>query len=171
MQDKTINVRVMMVSYHPVGKTSLITRYFTGKFVEEWMETSQIYERVETIKLDSGYSINLILFDTPGAVAIENTNLNTIHGVFIIFDVTHSGSFDQVKETIDELKKRGGDNLIYIILGNKADITAGRVVSKEAAEALAAEYGKEAGVIHTQATTTSKHPRKRVRASPRPSKR
>lgn len=48
-----------------------------------------------------------------------------------MFDVTHSGSFDQLEETILELKNRVGDKIIVIILGNKADITKGRVVSRE----------------------------------------
>ncbi len=142
MEEKTINVRVMLVSYHPVGKTSLMIRYFTDKFVDEWLETSQIYERVETIKLDSGYTIKLIILDTPGSAALENTNLNTIHGIFLIFDVTHTGSFDQVRETIEDLKKRGHDNLILVILGNKADLTTERLISKENAQELANKYSK-----------------------------
>lgn len=54
-----------------------------------------------------------------------------------MFDVTHSGSFDQLEETITELKNRVGDKIIVIILGNKADITKGRAVTNEQAQELA----------------------------------
>ena len=60
----------MLLSYHPVGKTSFMVRYFTDKFVDQWVETSQIYDRVEVLKLDTGYTINLIISDTPGSVAL-----------------------------------------------------------------------------------------------------
>jgi GTPase SAR1 family protein len=60
----------------------------------------------------------------------------------VCFDMTDEDSFAMMKDWVDELKNNVEDgNLVLAIAANKSDLADKRVVSKEQAEAYAAEIG------------------------------
>ena len=59
----------------------------------------------------------------------------------VVFDVTNKDSFSGAKTWVKELQRRGDANCVIALAGNKADLIEQRKVSKEVAEAYAAENG------------------------------
>lgn len=51
-----------------------------------------------------------------------------------MYDVTDQESFNNVKQWLNEIDRYASDNVNKILVGNKADLTANRVVSYETAK-------------------------------------
>lgn len=66
-------------------------------------------------------------------------------GVIIVYDVTNRETFSRVCRWIDEIKKYCDDNVVKVLVGNKADVisaedsSAQKVISTEQAEQYAQE--------------------------------
>ncbi|PHJ25413.1 ras-related protein rab2bv [Cystoisospora suis] len=80
-------------------------------------------------------------------------------GALVVFDLTNRKSFECVREWLEELEEKAPQNIVKVLVGNKADLSAEgkRAVPKEEAEKLAKEY--EISYIETSART-GKHVRK-----------
>jgi len=50
----------------------------------------------------------------------------------IVYDVTDQESFNNVKQWLNEIDRYASDNVNKLLVGNKCDLTANKVVSYEA---------------------------------------
>ncbi|XP_060195264.1 ras-related protein RABD2c-like [Lycium barbarum] len=63
------------------------------------------------------------------------------HGIIVVYDVTDQESFNNVKQWLSEIDRYASDNVNKLLVGNKCDLTAQKVVSTETAQAFADEIG------------------------------
>lgn len=70
------------------------------------------------------------------------------HGVLLVYDVTNERSFANVRRWADDVDRQtalsdggGGSSVLKIVVGNKCDLAAERVVDAARGSALAAELG------------------------------
>ena len=136
--------QLIIIGDSTVGKTSLLTRYTTGNFKEEYLPTIGIdyYIKNETI---NNKIIMIKLWDTVGheryKALIQNFFKNA-EGVIVVYDITNVDSFDNLKIWIDSIKQNmESKNIILpvIIIGNKVDMEDMREISNEKAENFAKE--------------------------------
>jgi Ras-related protein Rab-1A len=59
----------------------------------------------------------------------------------MVFDVTSTDSFDHVNDWLKEVNRYAAEGTVKLLVGNKCDRTADRVVSEEQAKDFAAELG------------------------------
>jgi Ras-related protein Rab-1A len=59
----------------------------------------------------------------------------------IVYDVTDQDSFNNVKQWLNEIDRYASDNVNKLLVGNKSDLTANKVVPTETAKAFADEMG------------------------------
>ena len=52
----------------------------------------------------------------------------------IVYDVTDQESFDNVKQWLNEIDRYASENVNKVLVGNKSDLTANKVVSYETAK-------------------------------------
>ena len=52
----------------------------------------------------------------------------------IVYDVTDQESFNNVKQWLNEIDRYASDNVNKLLVGNKSDLTANKVVSYETAK-------------------------------------
>lgn len=52
----------------------------------------------------------------------------------IVYDVTDQESFNNVKQWLNEIDRYASDNVNKLLVGNKCDLTANKVVSYETAK-------------------------------------
>ena len=52
----------------------------------------------------------------------------------IVYDVTDQESFNNVKQWLNEIDRYASDNVNKLLVGNKADLTAKKVVDTETAK-------------------------------------
>ena len=71
----------------------------------------------------------------------------------IVFDVTNMDSFISVRDWLQEVRHHSADEAQVILIANKTDLVAKRVVSKESGAALAEEL--RVPYIETSAKTAT----------------
>ena len=136
--------QLLIIGDSCVGKTSLLTRYTTGNFKEEYIATVGIdyFTKNETI---NDKIISIKLWDTVGQErykALTQNFFKNAEGVMVVYDITKVESFDNLKFWINSIKQNmENKNIIIpvIIIGNKVDMEDMREISNENAENFAKE--------------------------------
>ncbi|KAG4169160.1 hypothetical protein ERO13_A12G068900v2 [Gossypium hirsutum] len=97
---------------------------------------------------DSGVEKSCLLlrfaWDTAGQErfrTITGSYYRGARGIIIVYDVTDQESFNNVKQWLSEIDRYASDNVNKLLVGNKCDLTANKVVSYETAKAFANEIG------------------------------
>ena len=140
--DKTC--QLLIIGDSSVGKTSIISRYANGTFKEEYLATVGLdyYTKDEII---DNKTIQIKLWDTAGQErfkALTQNYFRNAEGVLLVYDVTSTESFDNLKYWISSIKdnmKQQDMNIPLIIIGNKIDMEDSREIIKENAEKFAGE--------------------------------
>lgn len=123
-----------------VGKTALVVRFVTGRFLNEYDPTLEmVYEKDVPI----GESIvSLEILDTAGNA--EASYIRNGEGFIVVYSINDHYSFEvarQMVKLIKEVRKSDGECQVPVILvGNKRDLRRGRQVSKEEARETASEF-------------------------------
>ena len=133
-------LKIILLGEKAVGKSSIINRYVSNKF-NTFNQTS-IGPDVKSKKYvaDKDLTVDLLIHDSTNEQKLGKFTKNyylDAHGAIIVFDLTNQQSFQKVKYWLDELNSNAPRDIIFCILGNKADLTADRVVKFEDAKALA----------------------------------
>ncbi|KAJ4791615.1 Ras-related protein Rab-1A [Rhynchospora pubera] len=84
------------------------------------------------------------MWDTAGQErfrTITGSYYRGAHGIIIVYDVTDQESFNNVKQWLNEIDRHASDSVNKLLVGNKCDLTANKVVSTETAKAFADEMG------------------------------
>ena len=116
-----------------------------------------IVQKIRTVDLD-GKTVKLqivlylllyifiVQWDTAGQErfrTITSSYYRGAHGIIIVYDVTDQDSFNNVKTWLHEIDRYANENVVKLLVGNKADLTAKKVVSYETAKEFADSLGIE----------------------------
>ena len=107
-----------------VGKTSLITKYLTGKVKSYPMSTLTMEFAINLVEINEGGYIKVQLWDTPGRDQYREMtfhNINKFIGGIIIYDITKRSTFENVPLWIKIFKAKCEKNSIICLVGNKLD--------------------------------------------------
>ncbi|KAK2983841.1 hypothetical protein RJ640_008517, partial [Escallonia rubra] len=162
--------KLLLIGDSGVGKSCLLLRFADDSYVESYISTIGVDFKIRTVEQD-GKTIKLqivsyqffifmnigiphpsgahflILFDqwdTAGQErfrTITSSYYRGAHGIIIVYDVTDQESFNNVKQWLSEIDRYAGENVNKLLVGNKSDMTANKVVSYETAKAFADEIG------------------------------
>uniref|UniRef100_A0A0D9WWI6 GTP-binding protein n=1 Tax=Leersia perrieri TaxID=77586 RepID=A0A0D9WWI6_9ORYZ len=102
--------------------------------------------KVRTVELD-GKRVKLQIWDTAGQErfrTITTAYYRGAMGILLVYDVTDESSFNSIhhiRNWIRNIEQHASDNVNKILVGNKVDMDAKRVVSTAQGQKLADEYG------------------------------
>ena len=134
----------LLLGNSEVGKTSLIRRYTNGLFKGEYISTIGI-DYDSKIEIIDDINVLVKLWDTAGQErfrAITPNTLRNAEGIMLVFNITDSESFDDLKVWLESIKTHFGEKNIpipIIIVGNKVDLEDKRDVEKDDANKFAQE--------------------------------
>jgi small GTP-binding protein len=117
-----------------VGKSCICIQYIQGHFVDKYDATIEdTYRKPVTV---DGQSTLLTIIDTAGQDAfgaMRETYMKRGNGFVLVYSITDSESFQQLKRIYAQLRRTKGDNadLASIVVGNKIDLAAQRAVSAD----------------------------------------
>ena len=136
-----------------VGKTSLVERFINNKFEENYISTLgyTVYEKQFTYQ---NSIISLMIYDIGGQEQFRDLRKKYADGAntaFIVYDITNLASFQRIEDWRHNLREFAGE-IPFVVIGNKADLEANRVVDAESAKKLSFELGA-ADFIETSAKT------------------
>ncbi|KAL7169224.1 hypothetical protein ACSBR2_034295 [Camellia fascicularis] len=89
-------------------------------------------KKIHTVEQD-GKTIKLQI-DTAGQKHFRKITSNYYrgaHGIIVVYDVTDQESFNNVKQWLSEIDRYASENVNKLLVGNKCDLTAPKVVSYE----------------------------------------
>ncbi|WMV31411.1 hypothetical protein MTR67_024796 [Solanum verrucosum] len=135
--------KLLLIGDSGVGKSCLLLRFADDTYLESYISTIGVDFKIRTVEQD-GKTIKLQIWDTAGQErfrTITSSYYRGAHGIIVVYDVTDQESFNNVKQWLSEIDRYASDNVNKILVGNKADLTANRVVSYETAKAFADEIG------------------------------
>ncbi|XP_057215036.1 ras-related protein Rab-26 isoform X2 [Triplophysa rosa] len=125
-----IAFKVMLVGDSGVGKTCLLVRFKDGAFLAGSF--------ISTVGID------FRIWDTAGQErfrSVTHAYYRDAHALLLLYDVTNKSSFDNIQAWLTEIHEFAHQNVVIMILGNKADVSHERVVKREEGEKLAKEFG------------------------------
>ena len=126
-----------------VGKSCFLMRYSDNVFVENYITTIGLDYKLKNVKLDSGKTIKVQLWDTAGQDKYRTIAKNYFkgsHGILLLYDITKQSSFNNIREWIQDIREEVSPKAIIFLIGNKIDLADQRKISKEKGIELAEEY-------------------------------
>ncbi|XP_073115012.1 ras-related protein RIC1 isoform X2 [Elaeis guineensis] len=119
--------KLLLIGDSGVGKSCLLLRFADDSYLESYIST-----------------IGVDFWDTAGQErfrTITSSYYRGAHGIIVVYDVTDQESFNNVKQWLSEIDRYASDNVNKLLVGNKCDLDANRVVSYETGKAFADEIG------------------------------
>lgn len=126
-----------------VGKTSLLVKFDTGKFQSgNFSATVGIGFTNKVVTVDDT-RVKLQIWDTAGQErfrSVTHAYYRDAHALLLLYDVTNKTSFDNIRAWLGEIREYAQEDVVIMLIGNKADFGANREVRREDGERLAREY-------------------------------
>lgn len=153
VQAKKYIFKIVLLGDPGVGKSSLITRFVHNRFQASYLMTigvdilsKQLFVERERKSTDSlGEPIKdevlFLISDIGGQerfASVREKFYRGARGCFLVFDLTRSNTLTSIKEWQKGLEGVEED-VIYFLIGNKADLKEQIAVSDESIEAIAKE--------------------------------
>ncbi|RZC20135.1 Ras-related protein RABD2a isoform B [Glycine soja] len=135
--------KLLLIGDSGVGKSCLLLRFADDSYIESYISTIGVDFKIRTVEQD-GKTIKLQIWDTAGQErfrTITSSYYRGAHGIIIVYDVTDEDSFNNVKQWLSEIDRYASDNVNKLLVGNKSDLTANRVVSYDTAKEFADQIG------------------------------
>ena len=143
VNDKTQKVKenytlkILVVGESGTGKTNLIHRFVKGEFTIDTKTTVGLEFLNKTYQINQDI-IKMNVWDTAGQERFKSLNAmyyKGSQGVLIVYDITSKKSFDKIENWLSEVREKAGNDIKFIMIGNKCDLNEIRTVSlKEATE-------------------------------------
>jgi small GTP-binding protein len=127
-----------------VGKTSLINKYITDSFSENYQPTLGVNIVTKDIYIEEINSdIRLLLWDIAGQTKYELTRkmfFQGCSGALFVYDKTRYSTYENIiSKWLEDFIKFGKQNGVYLLIGNKVDLKDSIKVSFEEGRELAQE--------------------------------
>ena len=122
-------LKVVIIGDSGVGKTSLIQRYTTTRFLQEFKPTIGAEFSNKTVQIN-GQTVVAQIWDTAGQERYQSLGISFYRGAdccAIVFDKTDRNSFENLDTWRNSFLKHGAPkedaDFQFVIIGNKSDIT------------------------------------------------
>jgi small GTP-binding protein len=138
-------LKFLLIGESGVGKTCLLLRFVDDMFNPSFMSTVGIDFKVKTIRLTNGKEVKLQIWDTAGQERFRTITKAFYRGamaVLLVFDVTQKESFDSLPRWMEEVDiNHVAPHILRILIANKSDLVAKRVVGDAEARGFASQHG------------------------------
>ncbi|KAH8118546.1 P-loop containing nucleoside triphosphate hydrolase protein [Phellopilus nigrolimitatus] len=133
-ESHSVDAKIVVMGNTGVGKTSLLQRYTQNKFdPKNTTSTTGAFFVTKKVYVD-GLKVRLQLWDTAGQERFRSMAPMYYRGAnaaLLLYDITNSATFDDVRGWLEELKKNCSSDLIIYIVGSKADLNRHRQVTSD----------------------------------------
>ena len=147
------NLKIIIIGESAVGKTSLVKKFISGQFANDYRASIGTNIFTTKINLNSDIDVKIQIWDIAGQerwIAMRTIYYKGTDGVLIVADLTRKTTFEQIEKFwYPDLKKNNISSPI-ILLGNKSDLK--KDITEEEIEALGKKI-KAKDILITSAKT------------------
>jgi Ras-related protein Rab-1A len=129
--------QLLIIGDSTVGKTSILNKFANGTFNENYLATVGLDNITKDETID-GKNIRIKIWDTAGQErykALTKGFFNNAEGIMIVFDVTNTETYENLKNWIQSIQTFMGnkmEEIPIIIIGNKIDCEEREVKTEDA---------------------------------------
>ncbi|XP_063721201.1 ras-related protein Rab-3-like [Symsagittifera roscoffensis] len=137
--------KLLIIGNSSVGKTSFLFRYADDSFTSAFVSTVGIDFKVKTV-VRNNKRVKLQIWDTAGQEryrTITTAYYRGAMGFILMYDITNDDSFVSVQDWSTQIKTYSWDNAQVILVGNKCDMDAERIVKAQRGRDLADQLNIE----------------------------
>ncbi|KAL7448334.1 hypothetical protein ACHAWC_000541 [Mediolabrus comicus] len=148
MSNRVCHFKLVLLGDTAVGKSCLVVRFVRDEFFEFQEPTIGAAFLTQTVALDDA-TVKFEIWDTAGQERYRSLAPMYYRGAaaaIVVYDITNPDSFAGAKSWVKELQRRGDQNVVIAMAGNKADLEARRKVDFAEAN----EYAEENGILHME---------------------
>jgi len=134
--------KILSIGESGVGKTCILLRYVEDTFTENHISTIGVDFKTKLLPYGDNQINKLQIWDTAGQDRFRCITKNYFrgsNGIMLIYDITSTQSFQNIKNWVVQIKDYLGDEASIILVGNKIDLESNRRVSWEDGMKLAKE--------------------------------
>ena len=138
----TPKYKLIFLGDQNVGKSSILNRFLSDTFVEEYQATIGLDFQSKNVQIDN-QDVHLLLYDTAGQekfrslIPMYTRDANII---LLVYDITNKESFENLYAWLKDLTNININEVIICIVGNKIDLNEKREVSNEEGQKYAQEH-------------------------------
>jgi len=148
---KAVLLKVLLLGESCVGKTSIFHRYVKDEYSQAYKATIGADFFSKDLKVDDKEVI-LQIWDTAGQERYQSLGVTFFRGsdaCILVYDISDKRSFDALQSWVDQFLQGVGANnqnakdsgFIFVVLGNKCDLSEKRQVSSEQAKEFCTTHG------------------------------
>uniref|UniRef100_UPI0037E84DA0 ras-like protein family member 11B n=1 Tax=Semicossyphus pulcher TaxID=241346 RepID=UPI0037E84DA0 len=134
-----VEVNLLLLGAHSVGKSALTVRFLTRRFIGEYGDIESVYSRVERIdSQEVCFNIwdSLYTQDAEQSPSVSDKQLQWADGMILVYSICDRRSFDVVRQQLQQIRRRR-KSVPVVIVANKRDLQRHRSVSGEEGRLLA----------------------------------
>jgi len=137
------SLKILIIGESGVGKSSLLLRFTDDAFDPEMAATIGVDFKVKVMN-QQGNRVKLAIWDTAGQERFRTLTpsyYRGAQGAILVYDVASRESFNKIEDWLTELETYSTNHdLIKMLVGNKCDKEAERMVSREEGQKCARKY-------------------------------
>eukprot|EP01100_Stratorugosa_tubuloviscum_P011810 TRINITY_DN5365_c0_g3_i1.p1 TRINITY_DN5365_c0_g3~~TRINITY_DN5365_c0_g3_i1.p1 ORF type:complete len:212 (+),score=104.63 TRINITY_DN5365_c0_g3_i1:111-746(+) len=125
-----------------VGKSCLLLQFTDNRFQPVHDLTIGVEFGAKVVPIDDK-QIKLQIWDTAGQESFRSITRSYYRGAagaLLVYDVTRRDTFNHVTNWLAEVREHSNNNMTIMLVGNKSDLDARRVVTEEEGRTLAKEH-------------------------------
>ncbi|XP_015111405.1 ras-related protein Rab-37 isoform X1 [Diachasma alloeum] len=142
-REETETHKTILLGDSGVGKTSLLVQFDTGTFQTGNFAATVGIGFTNKVVTVGDTRIKLQIWDTAGQErfrSVTHAYYRDAHALLLLYDVTNKTSYDNIRAWLGEIREYAQNDVVIMLLGNKADCGPERMVKKEDGKRLADEY-------------------------------
>jgi small GTP-binding protein len=135
--------KFIIIGDENVGKTCLLLQFTDKRYRATHEVTIGVEFGTAFVDVD-GKQLKLQIWDTAGQDRFRSLVRGYYRGsaaALLVYDITNRRSFEHIATWLAEAKAQADENIVFALIGNKADLEAERQVTFAEGDAFAAEYG------------------------------
>lgn len=131
----TFNFKVVIIGNVSVGKSSIIKRFISNEFSEDYKCTIGTESFNKSLLISENKKVNLKIWDTCGQERFRTVTrqyYRDTQAILLVFDLTNEKSFNDLNSWLEEAINYISDKkCLFFLFGNKSDETDKIVVNNE----------------------------------------
>jgi small GTP-binding protein len=142
----SFKLKVLLTGAAAVGKTSLVQRFIKNRFAANYKLTVGVDILTKDVEFRPGEIATLSIWDIGGQQRFEfirSTFYKGAAGALLVFDLTREQTYTETRKWLTEIRQFAGENIPFVLIGNKVDLIedVGVVIDRKEAEAFAKKEG------------------------------